>query len=554
MPTSSVPVSCVEVVHVRRARGERRRARRSRSSRSSGRNGTSRRRGTSRRSRLTASSISSSGFGARDAPVGAHRQDRARRPQRAERVLPAPALGPRNGIVSSSIWSSWAAHSGCALATTPSVAEPADVVGMDDLDVGDVRARVGRAVRAPRRLDRVERLAHRAVADGVEVRLEPERVERGTQLLEAVGVDHGSGRGCRSVPPWPSRYGSSIAPVKFSRTPSMHELHARRRVAADRRRPPALDELLDLLGAAVALPPQRADDARRSARRGRPARRRRAPSASGSTIASCQAVIPSACRWRWPRRSASSRSSGVSSGRSARDEVHGALVERARTGVPSGSRSIRPSAGSGVSRGDPGELERPRVDPGAVAVAVRQEDRPVGHDPVEVLAARGAAREVGHVPAAAADPRLVRVGARVCRDLVVGRRPDCASSWRSQRRRRQPAVDRVDVRVRKPGRDGPAAQVDDPGRAARSARATAASGRRPPRSGRPRTARRACAQLRAASIVAIRPPVRTRSAGSIGGRGLGRSARQDARSLATDPRRRARPSRRPRPSSAGAGA
>ena len=34
-----------------------------------------------------------------------------------------------------------------------------------------------RAVRRPGRLDGVERLADRPVADGVEVRLEPERVE-----------------------------------------------------------------------------------------------------------------------------------------------------------------------------------------------------------------------------------------------------------------------------------------------------------------------------------------------------------------------------------------
>ena len=38
-------------------------------------------------------------------------------------------------------------------------------------------------------LDRVERLAHRAVADRVEVRLEPERVEPGDVALERLGVD-----------------------------------------------------------------------------------------------------------------------------------------------------------------------------------------------------------------------------------------------------------------------------------------------------------------------------------------------------------------------------
>ena len=57
------------------------------------------------------------------------------------------------------------------------LAEAPDVVGVDDLDVGDVRPRVGRAVGAPGGLDGVERLAHGPLADGVEVRLEPEGIE-----------------------------------------------------------------------------------------------------------------------------------------------------------------------------------------------------------------------------------------------------------------------------------------------------------------------------------------------------------------------------------------
>ena len=90
-----------------------------RSSRSSGRKaGRSPR--WSRRLRSTATSISEQRVRARDAPVRAHRQHRARRLERPERVLPAPPLAPRNGIVRTSIWSSWQAHSGCALAATPS--------------------------------------------------------------------------------------------------------------------------------------------------------------------------------------------------------------------------------------------------------------------------------------------------------------------------------------------------------------------------------------------------------------------------------------------------
>ena len=46
------------------------------------------------------------------------------------------------------------------------------------------------AVRGARRLDRVEHLAHRAVADRVEVHLEAVRVELRHGLLQRLGLDH----------------------------------------------------------------------------------------------------------------------------------------------------------------------------------------------------------------------------------------------------------------------------------------------------------------------------------------------------------------------------
>ena len=62
--------------------------------------------------------------------------------------------------------------------------------------------------------------------------------------------------------PWPSQYGSSIAAVKFSATPSCMILIARRREAAAAVPLAPLDELGDLLEPARAVPPERADDAR----------------------------------------------------------------------------------------------------------------------------------------------------------------------------------------------------------------------------------------------------------------------------------------------------
>ena len=57
-------------------------------------------------------------------------------------------------------------------AVAPERPEAGDVVGVDDLEVGEVVAVVVEAVGRAGGLDRVERLAHRPVAEGVEVHLE----------------------------------------------------------------------------------------------------------------------------------------------------------------------------------------------------------------------------------------------------------------------------------------------------------------------------------------------------------------------------------------------
>ena len=79
-------------------------------------------------------------------------------------------------------------------------------------------------LRGARGLDRVERRPDRPVADGVEMRLEAERVEGRDPAREPVRIDleqaavvGGRRRGRR-------QYGSSMAPVKFSRTPSIISL------------------------------------------------------------------------------------------------------------------------------------------------------------------------------------------------------------------------------------------------------------------------------------------------------------------------------------------
>ena len=141
------------------------------------------------------------------------------------------------------------------------------------------------------------------------------------------------------------------------------------------------------------------------------------------------------------------------------DEVHRAFVERAAGGAVGVALDAAVGGIAGVGR-HAAELEGAGVDPRAVAVAIGQEDRTVRHDGVEVLAAGRAAREVVHVPAAAPDPRLVRMACGVLGDdREVGLAPAGAVELAAQAG--EAAVHRVDVGILEPGRDGPAAKLDD---------------------------------------------------------------------------------------------
>ena len=185
---------------------------------------------------------------------------------------------------------------------------------------------------------------------------------------------------------------------------------------------------------------------------------------------------------------------------------------RVPEGSPVASRSMRPSAGSGVSRVDAGQLERARVHPGAVAVPVGQEHRTVGHDRVEHVLRGRAAREHVHRPPAAEDPR--RVGMR------LGVRPD-ARSYSSASRRRAGRTGACRARRAtgctwaswKPGTSMPPAQVDDLGARADQVADVLVGADRDDRARlapRPRVA-----QLRAASTVYTAPLRKTRSAVAV---------------------------------------
>ena len=259
-----------------------------------------------------------------------------------------------------------------------------------------------------------------------------------------------------------------------------HQLHARRLVAPDRGRPATLDELLDLLGAAVTLPPHRADDARRQL-----AARGEGDVGALLGLRPDDGVLPGRDPQRVqvglaePQRRL--QVGGCVVGLEPPDEVHRAFVERA------GRAAVRVALDPAVGRvgglgGHAGQLECPGVDPGAVAVAVGQDDRAIRHDRVEVLAPWRAAGEVVHVPAAAADPGLVRVASSVLGDhREVGLAPAGVVELAAEPG--QTAVDRMDVRILETRRDRSAAKLDDAASTGRCTRRSPGP-RRPPRSAR----------------------------------------------------------------------
>ncbi len=120
----------------------------------------------------------------RDRPVGTHREPCAGAEQRRERVLPRRPLRAQERDRELVHLRLAAGPQRLGVPDRAEAGEARHVVGMDDLDVGEVRPRVGHAVRGPGCLDRVERVPDRPVAERMEVRLEPGRIEPGHDARE----------------------------------------------------------------------------------------------------------------------------------------------------------------------------------------------------------------------------------------------------------------------------------------------------------------------------------------------------------------------------------
>ncbi len=116
------------------------------------------------------------------------------------------------------------------------------------------------AVRPARRLHRVQRLAHRAVADRVKVHLETFGIELRDRPLQKLGLDH---RDAAHLLPSRQLVGLEHDRGVILHHAVLHDLDGAGVDAAIRERSPQVLDRVDLLETLVALPPDGADDAHR---------------------------------------------------------------------------------------------------------------------------------------------------------------------------------------------------------------------------------------------------------------------------------------------------
>ena len=136
--------------------------------------------------------------------------------------------------------------------------EPRQVVGVHNLEVREVVAAVGRPVGLAGRLDRVERLANGAVAEGVEVHLETGCVELGHVVAQRDRVDEAQA-GVVGGTAVVAEVGLEHRGREVLGDAVLHDLHAGGGEASHPPLGPTGDQLGDLLGTPVPLPPEGAD-------------------------------------------------------------------------------------------------------------------------------------------------------------------------------------------------------------------------------------------------------------------------------------------------------
>jgi hypothetical protein len=352
-----------------------------------------------------------------------------------------------------------------------------------DLDVGEVMPQAAGAVRGPGGLDRVQGVAHRPVAEGVEVDLEALAVQGGHEAGQFGRVDEVEA-GVLGRAPVRVEVGLEHRGGVGLGHPVEHHLDAGGAEPPGLPGLPPPEQVGELVQAAVPFPPQRPDHV------GQQPPGLGGPQVGGhvvplARVAADDGVLPAGDA-QGQQVVLGGGEPGVhvlvgSLRQQPGHQVRGALLERA--GRLAAGVALDPAVGGIGGRGvDAGQPQRGGVDPGAVPVPVGEERGPAAGHGVQRLAAGQAAGEGFHRPPAPGDPVQVRVGPGVPVDdgqVVRGGHavPQVAAAQLAAR------VHRVHVGVDEAGQQRPAAQVDqaDPGQAL----AAAASGAGGDLAGRP---------------------------------------------------------------------
>lgn len=311
--------------------------------------------------------------------------------------------------------------------------------------------------------DGVERLTYRAVPESVEVHLEAERVEFGDVLPRLARFDEADAaavRGAAAAGETRVEHGGGVVLGDAV----LHDLHRAGPEPVPAQLLAPRDEFGDLFGTALTVPPQGAGDARgeEPPLQGSPVRGRRVRHVG---VRADDGVLPGGdpvgVQHGLGAQHGGQLLLGGGVGHQPAHEVDGALLEHAgRTAL--GVAFAAAVGGVGGAGVDAGPLQGPGVDPGAVVVAVGQEDGPVG-----TIASRAAA--VGAPPGKASrdQPPPVIHSASGCSSAYarIRRRYSAGSpvSARWHRPSSGPAPLWVDMGVLEAGQQQLPGEVDDLG-------------------------------------------------------------------------------------------
>ncbi len=208
-------------------------------------------------------------IGGRHAPIRSHHQPGPGAQQRSERVGPGRSLWPdeRKGQLFELILERCPLR--LRIGGDPKRPEPCAIVGVDQLEMRDVRPAIGRTVGSSGDLDGIEGVAHRALADGMEVCLEAQRIQLGHVCREVRGIEQSQtdvrGRSAVRI-----EVGLEQGARLVLQDAVDEELDAGRGIAGSGRALAPPDEFADLLRAARVVPTKGGDDPARSTRHDRP--------------------------------------------------------------------------------------------------------------------------------------------------------------------------------------------------------------------------------------------------------------------------------------------